>query len=131
MLDTISCDSGLFDSISNTLTLNNGEDVVCTFTNRDIVSDLSIVKSVDDSTPNIQDTINFTLVVNNAGPDPASNVVVDDILPAGLTLVAGSMTGGDSQNQSAPNLQWTINYIGVGAANSITLQYQSSVNPLP
>jgi len=38
------------------------------------------------------------------------------------------MTGGDSQNQSAPNLEWTINSLGVGTANSLTLQYQVTVN---
>jgi len=53
--------------------------------------------------------------------------VISDILPAGLSFVAGSMTGGDTQNQSAPNLEWTIDYLGVGVVNSLTLQFQTVV----
>jgi len=57
-LESLTCDAGVLDSASSTLTLENGDVAVCVFTNRDIVSDLSIVKLVDDSTPNIGDTIN-------------------------------------------------------------------------
>ena len=118
-------------STSSTLTLENGDVAVCVFTNRDIVSDLSIVKLVDDSTPNIGDTINFTLEITNADPDPAINVVVDDPLSFGFSFVAGSMTGGDAQNQTAPNLQWAINNLDVGIAYTKKLQYQVIVNSLP
>ena len=106
-------------------------DSVCIFINRDIVSDLSIVKLVDDSTPNVGDTINFTLEITNAGPDPAINVVVDDPLSSGYSFVAGSITGGDAQNQTALNLQWTINSLDVGVAYTKIMQYQVIVNSLP
>lgn len=130
-LESLTCDAGILDDSSNTLALTNGDVAVCTFTNRDLIIDLSISKSVDDSTPNIGDIINFTLEVINLGPDPASNVVVNDMLPAGLSFVAGSMTGGATQNQSAPNLGWTINDLGVGVANISTLQYQVTVIGTP
>lgn len=129
-LESLNCDTGLFNVSTNTLILANGEAAVCTFTNRDIVTDVSVIKSVDDNTPNIGDIITYTLVLSNSGPDSATNILIEDILPAGLSFVAGSMTGGDVQNQSAPNLQWTINNIGVGASNNLSLQYQATVlNP--
>ena len=117
LLESLNCDAGILDSSSNTLTLTNGENAICTFTNRDVVSDYTVTKSVDDDTPNVGDTINFTLEVVNLGPDPAKNVIINDILPPGLTFVAASMTGGDTQNQSAPNLEWMIGTLGVGTAN--------------
>lgn len=127
ILESLSCDAGTLDNSSNTLTLTNGENAVCTFTNRDIINDLTVTKSVDDLTPNVGDTINFTLEVVNLGPDPAINVVISDTLAAGFSFIPASMTGGDAQNQSAPNVEWTISSLGVGAANSQTLQYQVSV----
>jgi len=129
LLESLNCDAGILDSSSNTLTLTNGENAICTFTNRDVVSDYTVTKSVDDDTPNVGDTINFTLEVVNLGPDPAKNVIINDILPPGLTFVAASMTGGDTQNQSAPNLEWMIGTLGVGTANKLTLQYQVTVIP--
>ena len=129
LLESLNCDAGILDGSSNTLTLANGENAICTFTNRDVVSDYTVTKSVDDDTPNVGDTINFTLEVVNLGPDPAKNVIINDILPPGLTFVAASMTGGDTQNQSAPNLEWMIGTLGVGTANKLTLQYQVTVIP--
>ena len=127
-LESLSCDQGNLDVTNNTLTLQNGDTAVCVFTNRDVVVDLSVIKSVDNLTPNMGDIVNFTLEVSNSGPDPAYNVVVDDIMPSGLTFVGGSMSGADGQNQSAPNLQWTINYLGVGAGSTLILNYQAVVN---
>lgn len=49
-LESLVCDSGNSNSI---LSLTNGEEAVCTFTNRDTIVDLTITKSVDNLTPNI------------------------------------------------------------------------------
>ena len=49
-------------------------------------SDLSIVKSISNMSPNVGDTVTFTLVVTNEGPDVATNVAIEDILPIGYTL---------------------------------------------
>src|SRR4029077_12183154 len=53
-------------------------------------ADLQVMKSVDQSRPNVGDTITFTVTLTNAGPDAASNVQVTDLLPAGLTFVSAS-----------------------------------------
>ena len=108
---------------STDLTLLPGSDVTCEIVNNDLGIDLSIAKTVDDTTPNIGQTITFTLVVNNAGPDLATNVTVVDPVPAGFTYVAGSISGGDSSSDADPTgagLSWTINSVPVGAPVSIT-----------
>lgn len=47
-------------------------------------ADVRVSKSVDVAGPAEADTVEFTLVVRNAGPDTATNVVVMDTLPTGL-----------------------------------------------
>ena len=84
-----------------------------------------MTKTVDDPTPNVGDTVTFTLTVTNGGPSIATNVQITDIVPTGYTYVTGSMTGGDTRNESgAPTLVWTINSLGVG---STTLTFQAVV----
>lgn len=118
---------GTFDGGS--VVIANGETVTCTITNDDVGADLGIEKNVNDTSPSVGDIITFTLNVVNNGPDDAINVVVDDIVQAGFTFVAGSMMGGDIQNQTAPNLQWTINNLSATAPNNVvSLMYQATVN---
>ena len=50
-------------------------------------ADLAVTKTVSDATPNVGDTITFTVTLTNQGPDTATNVQVTDVLPPGLTLV--------------------------------------------
>jgi uncharacterized repeat protein (TIGR01451 family) len=52
------------------------------------LADLEITKTVDDPLPATGDVVTFTFEVFNHGPAPAVGVVVDDTLPAGLTLVS-------------------------------------------
>jgi len=105
------------------LTLLPGSEVTCEIVNNDLGIDLSIAKTVDDTTPNIGQTITFTLEVLNAGPDLATDVTVLDPVPAGFTYVAGSITGGDTSDDTDPagaGLSWTINSVPVGTPVSIT-----------
>ncbi|MEO8247021.1 MAG: isopeptide-forming domain-containing fimbrial protein [Chloroflexota bacterium] len=91
---TVSCDSGESGSSSVAIDLDPGEDVICTFVN---VADTSVTidKSNDaevegdPGTVSRGDTVHFTIEVNIDGND-ATNVVVTDTLPVGLTYVAAS-----------------------------------------
>src|SRR5262249_30415820 len=44
-------------------------------------ADLALAKSVSDPTPNVGDTISFTVTLTNKGPDAATNVAIQDLLP--------------------------------------------------
>ncbi|MGB9838598.1 MAG: DUF11 domain-containing protein [Methanothermobacter sp.] len=70
-------------------------------TNNDAVSllnavsaDLNIQKTVDRPVINNGETAIFTITVRNAGPDTPSNVVVTDLLPAGLSIISYTATQG-------------------------------------
>jgi uncharacterized repeat protein (TIGR01451 family) len=73
-------------------------------------ADLRMEKTVNNPTPNVGDTVTFTITVYNDGPDTATNITVEDVIPNGYTYVAASIAGGDSRDDTgAPTLTWTIN----------------------
>ena len=57
-------------------------------------ADIQVTKTVDDPAPHVGDTVTFTVGVTNWGPDPADDVTVDDLLPAGLAYVASDASTG-------------------------------------
>jgi spore coat protein A len=87
-------------------------------------SDLSVVKSADSASPNVGDTVRFTIAVNSAGPDPASGVAVTDSLPPGLTFVGATATTG---SYDSVNGLWTIGSIAVSSPD--TLEIEATVDP--
>ena len=44
-------------------------------------ADLALTKTVSNPTPNVGDTITFTVTLTNNGPDTATNVQVTDLCP--------------------------------------------------
>ena len=84
--------------------------------------DLEVIKSVNSSNPKFSDLITWTIVVKNNGPDVASEVILEDIIPKGLIWVDD--TGKGKYDHYTGN--WTI-----GALNpndSIQLQIITRVN---
>lgn len=86
------------------------------------VADLSLGKTIDNAAPMVGQLVLFTLTVSNAGPIAATNVVVTDLLPAGLSFTS-SMPSQGSYN-SGTGL-WTIGTIASGS--SVTLQIAATV----
>ncbi len=86
-------------------------------------ADLSIVKSVNNSTPNVNSNVVFTLTVTNNGPSPATGVSVSDLLPNGYTYVSNN--GGIAYNSSTGI--WTIGNLASSASTS--LQITATVRP--
>ena len=56
--------------------------------------DLALTKTVNDPTPNVGDSVTFTVTFTNNGPDTATGVQVTDLLPAGLTFVSATPSQG-------------------------------------
>jgi uncharacterized repeat protein (TIGR01451 family) len=79
-----------------------------------------VAKVVSNPTPNVGDTVTFTVTLSNNGPDAATNVTVGDALPAGLTLVSAS----PSQGSYAAGV-WTVGTVTPGSPQ--TLQITATV----
>ena len=72
------------------------------------VVDLDIDKSVDQNVVNVGDTLTWTVTVRNdplTGNTAATGVVVDEVLPAGVTFVSSNATNGSYNSGSGI---WTL-----------------------
>lgn len=77
---------------------------------------LTVTKTVDDAEANPGQVLNYTINVTNTGPGVATNVVVTDTLPAGLTFVDGGTS----------NKSWSIGTLAAGTGKSITTKVKIS-----
>ena len=86
------------------------------------VVDIAVAKVADNPTPNVGKQVTFTVTVSNGGPDGATQLVVRDPLPTGLTFVAALPSGGTYDSISG---DWTIGDLANGA--SVTLAITAKV----
>ncbi|PKQ69743.1 Ig-like domain-containing protein [Raineya orbicola] len=98
--------SGTISSVSVSLF-----SIVCT-------SNLGINKAISNSSPNVGTNVTFTLTASNAGPDPATNVVVNDLLPAGYTFVSATPSQGTYNNVTGV---WNVGSLGIGGSATLTI----------
>src|SRR5439155_1239162 len=82
-------------------------------------ADLALSKSVSNPTPNVGDTVIFTVAVTDLGPDPATGVQVSDLLPAGLTLVSAAPSQGAYNGSTG---LWTVGQVDTTAPATLTLR---------
>ncbi|MFA5667606.1 MAG: DUF2341 domain-containing protein [Balneolaceae bacterium] len=90
-----------------------------------ITPDLSIVKSVNNSTPIEGETITYTLTVTNPGEYIATDVRVTDVLPTGLTFV--SSTASQGHYNSVTGI-WLVGNFAAGDTSSATLYINATVD---
>uniref|UniRef100_UPI002610507A DUF11 domain-containing protein n=1 Tax=uncultured Tenacibaculum sp. TaxID=174713 RepID=UPI002610507A len=107
---------------------DQSEDDEANFTVAPQQANVSLAKSFTDvngGNVEVGDTLTFTVAVSNVG-DTATGVAVADVLPAGYSLVSGSIDNGGVYNAGATTINWT----GLSIANGITLNltYQVTVN---
>jgi uncharacterized repeat protein (TIGR01451 family) len=65
----------------------NGQPWHCNLNCTTPVSDIQVTKDVSSATVNPNGTVTWTIRVKNLGPSTATNVIVNDDLPAGLSIV--------------------------------------------
>ena len=86
---------------------------------------IQVIKTVDIAAPVEGDTVTYTVTVNNLSAQAATSVLVTDIVPAGVTYVPASITGGTSSNDANPDttgLTWTVASIASGVTETFTFQ---------
>jgi uncharacterized repeat protein (TIGR01451 family) len=79
-------------------------------------ADLELTKTVSNATPNVDDTITYTIAVNDKGPDPATGVVVNDVLPTGLILLSATPSRGTYAGGV-----WTVGTVDPSTAQTLLL----------
>lgn len=86
------------------------------------LSDLTVTKTVNNSTPNIGDNVIFTIVAsNNNGPNNGTGVRVDDVLPSGYNYIS-HVAGTGTYNPT--NGVWNIGTLNIGGAYVLTVTAQ-------
>ncbi|MDC6366114.1 MULTISPECIES: gliding motility-associated C-terminal domain-containing protein [Flavobacteriaceae] len=91
------------------------------------VTDISITKTADNMSPSVGDEIVFTVTVNNAGPNDASGLVIEDQLATGYRFVSVTTTSG---TYDAISGGWDLPNMASGTSETmeITAQVLSSGN---
>lgn len=104
---------------ANTVTLAIGDEVICTITNTfsPYTSDVSVVKSVSNTAPTNGQSVTYTIVASNAGPDDAANVVVTDLLPAGVSYVSDDSEGAYATSTG----QWEVGDLKNGESKTLNI----------
>ena len=90
-------------------------------------ADLSLIKTVSDATPNVGDTITFTVTLTNIGPDAATSVQVQDLLPAGLTFVSANPSQGSYDTVTG---LWDVGTVTTGTPQTLSIM-ATVVSPSP
>lgn len=88
-------------------------------------ANLVVSKAVDKSSPRVGETVTYTLGATNNGPATATNVVLTDALPAGVTFVSASAPC----TYSAGTVTCELGNLAPGSSRSV--QIQAKVDPLP
>jgi large repetitive protein len=87
-------------------------------------ADVAVTNSIDNSAPAIGDTVTYAIKATNLiGPAGASGVVVNNVLPAGLTFGSAIPTAGIYTPSTGV---WTVGNLAFGATE--TLQLLATVN---
>jgi uncharacterized repeat protein (TIGR01451 family) len=82
-------------------------------------SDLTITKTTSDPTPNVGDTVRYTVTLTDNGPDAATSAQVTDLLPAGLTFVSATPSQGTYDSKTG---LWTVGTVAVGSPETLVIQ---------
>src|SRR5215471_3269197 len=114
---------GAGDVLTSTATL--GEPFTSEFSGNVAVvnetADLAVTKTVDNAMPLLGTPITFTLTVTNHGPAAATNVVLADVLPAGLNFVSATVSQGTLASLPPGPPLWQVGTLANGASAVLKL----------
>jgi uncharacterized repeat protein (TIGR01451 family) len=121
---TVTVDIGVSGALTNSATLsaltpadvvtaNNSASVTLTVGGADLALSKSVSKSIVTSGENVV----FTLSLRNYGPLEAANVVIRDLLPAGLTYVSHSGSGSYLPGSG----DWTLASVPAGTITTLAI----------
>ena len=123
-------------TLSNTATVTGADDTTSgnnsstDTTDLDVQYDLSIVKTDGQLTDVAGTSISYLIVVSNAGPSAATNVVVADLFPPTLTDITWTSvrtTGVRGNSTGSGNLNDTIDFIPAGG--TVTYTVTATIDP--
>jgi uncharacterized repeat protein (TIGR01451 family)/CSLREA domain-containing protein len=133
---TIECDATVANTYGGTVSIVNNDanenpyefDIACVVNLAATSADLSLSKTVSDSTPQVGDTITYTVTVSNFGPDATTNVQVVDTLPPTVTYVPASfaVTQGTFVEGT---MTWTVGTLGNPSSATLTFDVVVNANP--
>ncbi len=78
----------------------------------------SVTNSVDKTTANVGDTVTYTINITNTGSINATDLMVTDDWPVGITYVSSSADKGSYDNSSTI---WTVGNLNTGASAKLTI----------
>ncbi|MEO5558691.1 MAG: hypothetical protein ABIO49_02970, partial [Dokdonella sp.] len=81
-------------------------------------ADIGLTKNVDNMAPNVGDSVVFTIIATNHGPNDATGVAVTDSLPVGFGFVSAAASQGAYVSASGV---WTIGNLANGASVTLTI----------
>ena len=125
---TVDTGAKAFNPITNTASLTSVDQVDSDSGNNigevdiNVVGlDLEVLKSVNVNNPEEGETITYSITVENTSSQPATDVVITDTVPNGVSYVLGTISGGSGQNESDPeSLVWTIATLGANSTQTLT-----------
>jgi uncharacterized repeat protein (TIGR01451 family) len=100
-------------------TANNSTSVTTTI---NAAADLRVTKTADRASAAVGDTITYTLVARNDGPSTATNVVLTDALPSGLSPIGSPTIAGGTCAWAGSTLTCTLASLASGGSRTITVQ---------
>jgi uncharacterized repeat protein (TIGR01451 family) len=101
--------------------LTNNHDELTLFVHS--LVDLSVNVTANDTTPTVGDEIEYTIVVVNKGPSTATDIIVNDKLPDGVTYISDSSGGAYNPKTGI----WTVDDIIPGETRTLTIKVKVDV----
>ncbi|MDX1945543.1 MAG: DUF11 domain-containing protein [Pirellulaceae bacterium] len=117
--------SGLFDPDSTPNNNAAGEDDQASSTiDAPSAADIRLALTSSNPRPGVGTNVTFTVTVTNDGPDQATNVAVNDLLPTGLTFVSSTASQGSYVSGTGV---WTVGTLNSGGAATLSIVATKSV----